>query len=270
MMEAILALLFGLIIGSFLNVCIYRWPRDLSVVRPRSHCTSCEKTIAWYDNVPLVSYFALGGRCRHCGARISWRYPVVELATGLLFFYFVSSDGVTVLALKMCVFSALLVGLIFADLEERILPDEMTKGGIVLGLIFAWFVPLQDIGSQAILGIMQWWFGLHVPAKFESPVQAAIGAGVPAFFLWLGGFLYEKVRHREGLGFGDVKLIAMVGAFLGLQASLTTLLFGSLAGAVIGFSYIKLTHKDASSYELPFGTFLGIAGLFAGIMAKGM
>jgi len=270
MMETILALLLGLIIGSFLNVCIYRWPRDLSVVRPRSHCPSCEKMIAWYDNVPLVSYLVLRGSCRNCGTRISWRYPVVELSTGLLFFYFVLTDGVTVLALKMCVFSALLVGLIFSDLEERILPDEMTKGGILLGLVFAWFVRLEDIGSQAILGIMQWWFGLRVPAKFDSLAQAAIGAVLPAFFLWIGGFLYEKVRHREGLGFGDVKLIAMVGAFLGLQAALTTLLFGSVAGAVIGFTYIKLTHKDASNYELPFGTFLGIAGLWAGIMAKGL
>jgi leader peptidase (prepilin peptidase)/N-methyltransferase len=100
--------------------------------------------------------------------------------------------------------------------------------------------------------------------------QAAIGAAVPSFFLWLGGFLYEKIRHREGLGFGDVKLIAMVGAFLGLQASLFTLLVGSLAGAVIGYGYIKLTHKDASSYELPFGTFLGIAGLVAGVWPRAL
>jgi leader peptidase (prepilin peptidase)/N-methyltransferase len=269
-MEAILALLFGLIIGSFLNVCIYRWPRDLSVVKPRSHCPSCGKTIAWYDNVPLLSYLLLGGRCRHCRARISWRYPVVELATGGLFFYFVYTNGVTALAIKMCVFSALLVGLIFSDLEERILPDEMTKGGILLGLIFAWFVKLEDIGSQAMLGILQLVSGLHVPARFDSLAQSAVGAALPSFFLWIGGFLYEKVRHREGLGFGDVKLIAMVGAFLGLQAALFTLLIGSIAGAIIGFAYIKLTHKDASNYELPFGTFLGIAGLVAGVWPKAM
>lgn len=269
MIEAILALLFGLIIGSFLNVCIYRWPRDLSVVKPRSHCPSCEKMIAWYDNVPVVSYLLLGGRCRHCRARISWRYPVVELATGGLFFYFVYTNGVTPLAIKMCVFSALLVGLIFSDLEERILPDEMTKGGIVLALIFAWFVPMEDLGGQGILGLL-WMAGLHVPPRWDSVAQAAIGAGVPSFFLWLGGFLYEKIRHREGLGFGDVKLIAMVGAFLGLQAALFTLLIGSFAGAVIGYTYIKLTHKDPSNYELPFGTFLGIAGLVAGVWPRAM
>jgi leader peptidase (prepilin peptidase) / N-methyltransferase len=131
MIEAILALLFGLLIGSFLNVCIYRWPRDLSVVKPRSHCPACEKTIAWYDNIPVVSYLVLGGRCRYCRARISWRYPVVELATGLLFFYWVYTHWRRRrLAIKMCVFSALLVGLVFSDLEERILPDEMTLGGM--------------------------------------------------------------------------------------------------------------------------------------------
>jgi leader peptidase (prepilin peptidase)/N-methyltransferase len=269
MIEAILALLFGLIFGSFLNVCIYRWPRDLSVVRPRSHCPSCEKTIAWYDNVPVVSYLLLGGRCRYCRARILWRYPVVEVATAGLFFYFVYTNGVTPLAIKMCVFSALLVGLIFSDLEERILPDEMTKGGIVLALIFAWFVPLDDLGGQGFLGLL-WMAGLHVPPRWDSVAQAAIGAAVPSFFLWLGGFLYEKIRHREGLGFGDVKLIAMVGAFLGLQAALFTLLIGSMAGAVIGYTYIKLTHKDPSNYELPFGTFLGIAGLVAGIWPGAM
>jgi leader peptidase (prepilin peptidase)/N-methyltransferase len=261
MTEAILALLFGLLIGSFLNVCIYRWPNDLSVVKPRSHCPSCKKMIAWYDNVPLVSYAVLGGRCRSCRARISWRYPVVELATGLLFFYWVYAQGVTALAIKMCVFSALLVGLVFADLEERILPDEMTLGGIVMGLGFAWFVKINDYSGQAIL----WLVGIHPPARYYSIEESAMGATLPAFFLWGGGWLYEKMRHKEGLGFGDVKLIAMVGAFLGLHSALFTLLAGSLAGSLVGIAYIKLTHQDASSYELPFGTFLGVAALAAGV-----
>lgn len=260
MMEAILALLFGLIIGSFLNVCIYRWPRDLSVVKPRSHCTACEKMIAWYDNVPVVSYLVLGGRCRYCRARISWRYPVVELATGLLFFYWVYTHGVEVFAIKMCIFSALLVGLTFSDLEERILPDEMTLGGIAIGLVFAWFVNIGDFSAMAIL----WLVGLQPPEKFHSLAESAIGAALPALFLWGGGWLYEKVRHREGLGFGDVKLIAMVGAFLGLHSALFTLILGSISGSIVGYSYIRFTHKDASNYELPFGTFLGIAALVAG------
>jgi leader peptidase (prepilin peptidase)/N-methyltransferase len=241
-------------------VCIYRWPRDLSVVKPRSHCTACEKTIAWYDNIPVVSFVVLGGRCRYCRARISWRYPVVELATGLQFFYWVYARGVTPLAIKMCLFSALLVGLIFSDLEERILPDEMTLGGIVLGLGFAWFVRIGDFSASAIL----WLVGLQPPEKFRSLAEAAMGAALPAFFLWGGGWLYQKIRHREGLGFGDVKLIAMVGAFLGLHAALFTLVLGSIAGSIVGLTYIKLTHKDASTYELPFGTFLGLAALLAG------
>jgi leader peptidase (prepilin peptidase)/N-methyltransferase len=257
LMEAILALVFGLLIGSFLNVCIYRWPRDLSVVKPRSHCVACGKTIAWYDNIPLASYVALGGRCRYCHARISWRYPVVELAAGLLFFYWVWKDGLTAAAAKMCVFTALLVALVFADLEERILPDEMTLGGLLAGLVFAFFVPVPDYVASVFL-----W---TASASLRSVAESALGAGLPAFFLWGGGWLYEKVRHREGLGFGDVKLIAMVGAFLGLHGALLTLILGSIAGSVVGYTYIKLTGKDASTYELPFGTFLGLAGIVAAI-----
>jgi leader peptidase (prepilin peptidase)/N-methyltransferase len=259
MMEAILALLFGLLIGSFLNVCIYRWPRDLSVVKPRSHCVACEKTIAWYDNVPVFSFILLGGRCRYCAARISFRYPVVELATGLLFFYWVYAYGLSPLAIKMCVFTALVVGLIFSDLEERILPDEMTLGGILMGLAFAFFVPVADYTAPAIL----WMLGVHLPERFNSVAESAFGAGLPAFFLWGGGWLYEKMRHREGLGLGDVKLIAMVGAFLGLRNALLTLILGSISGSIVGYTYIKFTGKDASTYELPFGTFLGLAALVA-------
>jgi len=248
--EALLALLFGLLIGSFLNVCIYRWPRDLSVVRPRSHCIACERTIAWNDNIPLVSYMALGGRCRHCGARIPWRYPVVELLTGLLFFFFVWQLGPTLAALKMCVFAAILVGLIFSDLEERILPDELTLGGTLAGFVFAIFVPLPDSISEIFFSGRKQWL-----------VAAALGALVPTFFLWSAGWLYQRVRHREGLGLGDVKLIAMVGSFLGLGGALLTLVAGSLAGSIIGYAYIRATKKDPSTYELPFGTFLGLAGL---------
>jgi leader peptidase (prepilin peptidase) / N-methyltransferase len=265
MMEAILALVFGLVIGSFLNVCIYRWPRDLSVVKPRSHCTACEKTIAWYDNIPVVSFVVLGGRCRHCQARISWRYPVVELATGLLWFYWVYTHGLTPLAIKMCVFTALILGLIFSDLEERILPDEMTLGGVLLGLIFAWFVNLDDLSGQALL----WLAGLQPPERFGSLCQAALGAALPAFFLWAVGWLYEKIRHRQGLGLGDVKLIAMVGAFLGLHGALLTFTLGSVAGSIISYIYIKSAGKDASSYELPFGTFLGLAALVAAFEPAG-
>ncbi len=259
MIEALLALLFGLLIGSFLNVCIYRWPRDLSVVRPRSHCIACEQEIPAYDNIPLLSYALLRGRCRHCGVRIPLRYPLVEALTGALFFYFVWTLGPTLPALKMCVFAALLVALIFTDVEERILPDELTLGGTLAGLAFAFFVPVPDTIAPLFFpaGPKRWLFG------------AALGALLPPFFLWLAGWLYRRVRHREGLGLGDVKLIAMVGSFLGLYPlTLLTLITGSVAGSVIGLLYIWLTKKDWSTYELPFGSFLSLAALSMGMAAN--
>ena len=257
MLEALLALLFGLIIGSFLNVCIYRLPQDLSVVHPRSYCPACSHQIAWYDNVPLASFVVLGGRCRHCKAPISMRYPIVELLTGVLFFVVVWRLGVTLAALKFCLLSALLVGLTFADLETHILPDEFTLGGLAAGLVLAWFVPVKDNFAQALA----WLAGISLNKQWTSVAAALIGAAIPAFFLWFGGWLYLRLRQREGLGLGDVKLVAMVGAFLGLYGALLMLIAGSLAGSVIGIAYIKITGKDWSTYELPFGTFLGLAGI---------
>jgi leader peptidase (prepilin peptidase) / N-methyltransferase len=266
LIEAILALLFGLVIGSFLNVCVYRWPRDLSVVRPRSHCTSCDKMIAGYDNVPLFSFLLLRGRCRHCKARISVRYPIVELLTGALFFYFVYTLAPTVAALKMCVLAALLVGLTFSDLEERILPDEFTKGGLALGFVFALFVTVPDTFGQSIL----WLLGVDVTGRAASVTEAVFGSALPAFFLWSAGAIYFRIRHKEGLGFGDVKLIAMVGSFLGLTGALWTLIAGGVAGSILGSIYVKVTGKEFGTYELPFGSFLGIAALALAVWHKGM
>lgn len=257
MIEATLAFVFGLLIGSFLNVCIHRWPRGRSVVRPRSHCVRCRKTIAWYDNIPVLSYVLLGGKCRYCKRHISIRYPLVELGTGLLFFYLVLTLGATPAAVKLCVFAAIMMALTFSDLEKRILPDELTIGGAVIGFIFAFFVPVPDLTGQAVL----WMLGLSVEGWAKSVAEAALGALLPAVFLWGGGWLYEKLRHREGLGLGDVKLIVMVGAFLGLRGALLTLILGSVSGSILGYGFIKATNKDAGTYELPFGTFLGAAGL---------
>jgi leader peptidase (prepilin peptidase)/N-methyltransferase len=254
---SLLAFLYGLIIGSFLNVCIYRLPRDLSVVKPRSFCPGCEKPIAWYDNIPVLSYFLLGRKCRHCGAAISFRYPLVELLTGLLFFLIVLALGPNAVAFKLCVLCALLVGLTFSDLDSLILPDELTLGGTAVGILFAWFVPVDDIVARVVLNIA----GYHPNPHWASLAESLIGAILPAGFLGLGGWLFEKIRHKEGLGFGDVKMMAMVGAFLGLRAALLTLVVGSIAGSVIGLIYIYATKKDASSYELPFGSFLGFAGI---------
>ncbi|HTS32203.1 MAG TPA: prepilin peptidase [Bryobacteraceae bacterium] len=257
MIEAIVALLFGLVIGSFLNVCIHRLPRGRSVIKPRSHCVRCRKRIAWYDNVPIVSYALLRGRCRHCGRPISIRYPAVELITGLLFLFFVWTLGPNAGAFKMCLFGALMVGLIFCDLEKRLLPDEMTLGGLAAGIAFAEFVKVPDITSTAILAI----FGVEVPVRWQSMTESLGGALLPSIFLWGGGWIYERLRHREGLGLGDVKLIAMAGSFLGLRHALLTLILGSVAGTILGYGYIKVTGKDASTYPLPFGTFLGVAAI---------
>ncbi|MDE3166219.1 MAG: prepilin peptidase [Acidobacteriota bacterium] len=261
-MEAFVALFFGLLIGSFLNVCIHRWPRNRSVVRPRSHCVRCRKTIAWYDNIPIASWLILGGRCRHCKARISWRYPLVEAMTGAAFGWIVWARGVTPAAGKLCVFSAMTIALIFCDLEKRILPDEFTLGGTLVGLGFAPFVMMTDVMAHTLL----WLAGVEWSPRWASLAESVLGAAAPAAVLWGGGWLYLKIRHKEGLGLGDVKLIAMVGSFLGVTGALTTLAGGSLAGSVIGLAYIKLTGKDAGSYELPFGTFLGAAALAAALI----
>lgn len=254
MMEAVVAALIGLLLGSFLNVCIYRLPRDLSVVRPRSFCTHCEKTICWYDNIPVISYLVLGGRCRRCRQKIGWRYPVVELLTAISFFVVIRAYGFNAAGLKFCVFSALLTGLIFADLEERILPDEMTLGGVAAGLLFSYLSPVSSPLGFLLLPV-------GTDPRWLSVGESLIGAVVCSGAIWLVGAAYEKIRHREGLGLGDVKMIAMIGAFLGLQGALFTLITGSILGAVLGLLFIFLTRKDASSYELPFGSFLGIAAL---------
>jgi leader peptidase (prepilin peptidase)/N-methyltransferase len=262
--EALLALLFGLIIGSFLNVCIHRWPRELSVVRPRSRCPQCEKQIAWYDNIPVLSYLLLRGRCRHCGAAISPRYPLVELVTGMLFCAVILRYGPTLPGIKLCLFVALCIGLLFTDLEHLVLPEQFTLVGLAAALVFAWFVPVDDVTAHAVL----WMAGMEAGPRTLSFAEAVLGAAVPAGFLWAGGWIFEKVRHKEGLGFGDVELMAMVGAFLGLRGALLTLLGGSLAGSLIGYTYIRVARKDPASFQLPFGTFLGAAAIAVALFGR--
>jgi leader peptidase (prepilin peptidase)/N-methyltransferase len=258
LIPALIAALAGLLIGSFLNVCIYRLPRDLSVVSPRSYCPQCEGPIPWFDNIPLLSYLVLAGRCRKCGQRIPARYPLVELLTAAAFFCAVWFLGPTAAAAKFCVFGTIVITLLFSDLEERLLPDEFTLGGVIIGVVFAVFVPLPP-GLVAIL-----FYSLRNP-RVISTGESLFAALFCAGALWLVGALYQKVRHREGLGFGDVKMVAMIGAFLGIQGALLTLITGSLLGAIVGLCYIWFTGKDASTYELPFGTFLGIAALGVGL-----
>ncbi len=255
MIEAVLASIFGLLVGSFLNVCIHRMPRDLSVVAPRSFCPECEEPIAWHDNIPVVSYLLLRARCRKCGWRIPIRYPLVELATGALFFLAVYLNGLSALAVKQCVFAALMVELAVSDLESWILPDEFTLGGTVLGLAFAFWVPIEP-GIVTILLGGRW--GETGASVAESVVGAVFAAFSLSFIVWL----YEKVRQpdvEEIMGFGDVKLMALIGAFLGLHNTLFAVMLGSVAGTVTGVSLGLIKRKslkETMMSMLPFGTFL--------------
>lgn len=255
-----LAALAGLLLGSFLNVCIYRIPRDLSVVTPRSFCTECGAQVSWHDNIPIFSFVALRGRCRTCKKRIAIRYPIVEFSTGLLFALTAAEYGWTLATLKWCVFEALLLALFWTDLEERILPDEITLGGAVAGLVFAVFLPVPSVLAEMLIPAAR-------PAM-RSLLNCALGVVVLAGPIWALGALYTRFRKREGLGFGDVKLLALIGIFLGLERGLTALLIGAVAGTLIGLTYILVARKSASTYELPFGTFLCAGGIVAAVAGK--
>jgi len=259
MLIAMAVLVMGLLVGSFLNVCIYRLPRDLSVVRPRSFCPKCGTTIRWYDNIPVLSYLLLKGRCRHCGKRIDFRYPAVEALTAALFVVAFLHLGLSLQTLRLWALAALLLALIFTDLETRILPDELTLGGAMGGLALAVLAPLKPF--WILLVAPEGW-----PARVLSLGEAALGATVTAGLLWLMGAIYRKVRKREGMGLGDVKMAAMLGAFFGLYEAMLALLIGSLLGSVTGLAFITATGKKASEYELPFGSFLGAGGLAVGFL----
>jgi leader peptidase (prepilin peptidase) / N-methyltransferase len=259
--EIVAAIVAGLLIGSFLNVCIFRLPRDLSVVKPaRSFCPGCEKIIAWYDNIPVLSYVLLGARCRYCKARIPIRYPIVELSTAAAFGVCVAALGWSLAALKFSIFSSILITLIATDIEERILPDEFTLGGTVIGLVFSAFVPLE-LGMAALIA------PFAIGTRWLSVIEAVLGAVVASGIFWVFGWAFEKIRHREGLGLGDVKMLAMIGAFMGLRLTLLTVFAASLIGSVVGVIYIYSTRKKASEYHLPFGSFIGAAALAVAMLA---
>ncbi|MEO5926161.1 MAG: prepilin peptidase [Bryobacteraceae bacterium] len=264
-MEIALAVLAGLLIGSFLNVCIFRLPRDLSVASPaRSFCPGCEQTIAWYDNIPLLSFALLKGQSRCCNQSIPIRYPIVELSTGIAFGVAIAIFGATLVGLKFCLFAAIMIDLIATDFEERILPDEFTLGGTVLGLVLAWFVMLPpDLASIALFLT-----GMDVSDPVASVIESALGAAFGSGMLWLVAWTYEKVRHREGMGLGDVKMMGLIGAFLGLRPALFTFFLAAVVGSVLGILFIWLAKKEAKSYELPFGSFLGATALVVGFWLR--
>ena len=280
--------LFGLAFGSFLNVCIYRLPRDLSVVSPRSACPQCKHPIAFYDNIPVVSWLMLGGRCRRCKARISPRYLLIELLTGVLFLACYWFFGLTLFTLKYCVLSFLLLGLIFTDAETKLLPNKLTLPGLALGVIFSWFVPVYDLASQLLPGMLHLHFSM-VTVRSLSLVDSLLGAALGASFIYGAGAIYLRWRGMEGMGFGDVKLMAMVGAFLGIKLTVFTIFAASVAGSLFGLGtifvvWLKRTQRfmrrlaTAAAarrrgwrsaqmvyryYQMPFGVFLGSMALVA-------
>jgi len=255
----ILAALFGLLFGSFLNVCIYRLPRDLSVVAPRSFCPECGRQIAWHDNLPVLSYAVLRGRCRHCAKRISTRYLVVELTTAALFALTAYRYGATLPAVKWCIFDAIMVALFWTDLEERILPDELTIGGAVAGLALSIAVSVPGMFDIFFSQWSRW---------VRSAADALIAGMALSLPIWGLGWLYGRIRKREALGLGDVKLLGTIGVFLGLEDGLLALLLGAVAGSVVGLAYIFWTRKDAGSYELPFGSFLCFGAILVPLIAR--
>lgn len=280
----------GLVFGSFLNVCIYRMPRGLSVVLPGSACPHCGKAIRFYDNVPVLSWVILGGRCRNCKARITPRYAAVELITGLLFLLCYWHFGLTLAALKCAVLGFLLLGLIFTDAETHLLPDKLTLTGFAAGVIFSLLVPVNDLLSLALPGVFQLPVSADVSWRLFSLMDSLLGAAVGASFLYGAGAAYLRWRGVEGMGFGDVKLMAMLGAFLGLRLTILTIFAASVAGSFFGLwtvlvVWIKRTqrrkhvfheagrdarrHAWASAlvalrrHQMPFGVFLGSMGLVA-------
>jgi leader peptidase (prepilin peptidase)/N-methyltransferase len=281
---------FGLAFGSFLNVCIYRLPRDLSVVLPNSACPACQQPIRFYDNIPVLSWLLLGGRCRHCKARITPRYLVVELLTGALFLACYAHFGLTLATLKYCTLGFLLLGLIFTDAETHLLPDKMTLPGLALGLLFSLLVPVNDLASQLLPGLIALPVSSDVSAHLLSLVDALLGTVVGASFVYGAGAIYLRARGVEGMGFGDVKLMAMIGAFLGLKLTIFTLFTASIAGSIVGIStvfvvWFKRTrrrmarqHETAREarrrawgsaaialrhHQIPFGVFLGSMAMLA-------
>ncbi len=280
----------GLAFGSFLNVCIYRLPLGLSAVTPGSACPSCKKPIRFYDNIPVLSWLILRGHCRNCKATISPRYLVIELLTAFLFLACYSHFGFTLSTLKYCCFGFLLLGLIFTDAETQLLPDKMTLPGVALGLIFSLFVPVNDLVSQLLPSFISFDSTSSLSPILLSFADSLLGMAVGASFIYGAGAIYLRARGVEGMGFGDVKLMAMVGAFLGLKLTIFTIFAGSIAGSFFGLwtvfavwikrwrRRIARNHESVETarrkawmsaaialrrHQMPFGVFLGSMAMVA-------
>jgi len=258
-MELVFALVFGLVIGSFLNVVILRLPLGKSISTPRSQCPKCKKLIAWYDNLPVLSYILLGGRCRHCNKEISKRYPLVEAFTGVVSVLLYLRFGLGLEWSIFLSFCAALIALALIDMDHRTLPDPITLNGIWIGMVANFILAPESAFAARILR----WIGLELTnPRVVALIGSVIGMLVGGGLLWGVAEAYLRLRGVEGMGFGDVKMMAMVGAVLGAPLTLFTIMVGSLLGSIIGVLFIQLAGKTRE-YELPFGTFLSIGGIVA-------
>jgi leader peptidase (prepilin peptidase)/N-methyltransferase len=225
----------GAAVGSFLNVCIYRWPAEQSVIRPRSRCPGCERQIAWYDNIPILSWILLRGRCRHCSTRISVQYPIIEAATALIWIGSAAAHGPTLEALRAALFLTLLLGIAMTDAREMVIPDQFSLGGTAIGLLMA-----------------------ALPGGYPF-LQALLGALTGYVLLWAVKLGAEKALGKPALGVGDIHMMAMVGAFTGISGALLTIFLGSVLGIVIGVPYTWASGRLApKSTYLPLGVFLAM------------
>jgi len=268
--------LFGIVIGSFLNVCIARIPEGISIVSPGSKCPRCNTPIKPYDNIPVLGWLILRGKCRNCHLPISPMYPIVEFLTGALFVLTYYTYGITLPTFKYLIFACLIMILIVTDIRVRILPDAINAFGFGIGLAFATRIFPDNFPMLIRVG--------QLPSWAVGVLDALLGAAFGSFLLWSAAALYKLVRKREGMGMGDVKMMAMVGTFLGLRGSFLTILLGTLLGSLLGIALIvvlflfgwktDLAHRAsrrglgdvsslrwtiASQYQLPLGSFLGIA-----------
>jgi leader peptidase (prepilin peptidase)/N-methyltransferase len=259
MIQMIVAL-FGLIFGSFLNVCIVRVPRRESVITPGSHCHACGHSIRWYDNIPVLSYVLLRGRCRDCGQRISLLYPLVEILTAVVFLLEYWRYGLTIEFAKGLVFAMLMIILIFTDLRERRIPHRISVPGIALGLTFSLIIPVD---SRPFGWLLANW-NIFPSELLLSLIGAFAGALVGGGLFFVMGEAFYHLRHKEGLGFGDVMLMLLVGTFYGPPLTLMAILLGSLLGSFIAIPLTIISSKFRN-YKWPYGSFLGLAALYASI-----
>jgi leader peptidase (prepilin peptidase) / N-methyltransferase len=271
------AALAGLAFGSFLNVCVTRWPQGESIVAPRSHCRNCARAITWWENIPLASWIALRGRCRTCDAWIGWRYPIVELAVGaswaLLVWRFLDWSVLAALpqsalfrecarAIALAIFCWLLVALAALDAEHLWLPDWLTWPGIFAGFLYS--VLLLPSGGS--FELISWKLSTRLQAAAASLLSALLAALLILIIRWL----YKLLRHREGIGLGDAKLMAMLGAWLGPEGSLLAFGMGVVMGAAVALVLLALPSAQSEKNEwalkkLPLGTFLSIGGIVSAL-----